>query len=62
MLDLSPVAHAVAPWILVAGILQIVAGALAIAVIRRIDAAQQAMLATPSGWLIPVPRRPDAAG
>jgi hypothetical protein len=57
-LDLSAVAHAVAPWILVTAMLEIVAGALAIAVIRRVDAGQ-AMLAASSGGLIPVPRRPD---
>jgi hypothetical protein len=60
VLDFSPVAHAVAPWLLVAGISQVVAGALAILVIRRIEAGQSAMLAEPSGWLLPVPMRPDA--
>jgi hypothetical protein len=59
ILDLSAIAHAVAPWVLVAGILQVVAGALAIAVVRRIEAGQEAMAATGSGWLIPDPARPD---
>jgi hypothetical protein len=58
-LDLSATAHAVAPWFLVTGILQVVAGALAIAVVRRIEAGQQDMVAAPSGWMIPVPFRPD---
>jgi hypothetical protein len=62
VLDLSAVAHAAAPWLLIMGILQVVAAALAIAVIRRIEAAQQAMLATPTAWLLPVPGRPDVAG
>ena len=34
------VANAVAPWLLVAGIVQVVAGALAIAVIRRVESGQ----------------------
>ena len=59
-LDLSAIAHAIAPWILVTGILEVVAGALAIAVIRRVESGQRAMLAAPSGWLPPVPARPDA--
>jgi Domain of unknown function (DUF4328) len=60
ILDFSSVSHAVAPWVLVAGIVQVVAGALAIAVIRRVESGQRAMLAAPSGWLLPVPVRPDA--
>jgi len=58
-IDFSAVAHAAAPWFQVAGVLVVVAGALAIVVVRRIDAAQEAMLAEPSGWWLPVPRRPD---
>jgi hypothetical protein len=58
--DLSPVAHAVAPWLLVTALWLLVTGAVAIAVVRRIGAAQDAMLASPSGWLVPVPARPDA--
>jgi hypothetical protein len=60
VLDFTPVAHAVAPWVLVTGVAQAVAAGLAIAVIRRIDAGQGAMLAGPSGWTMPVPIRPDA--
>ena len=60
VLDFSQVANAVAPWLLVAGIVQVVAGALAIAVIRRVESGQHAMLAAPSAWLLPVPARPDA--
>jgi hypothetical protein len=60
VLDFTPVAHAVAPWVLVAGVAQAVAAGLAIAVIRRIQAGQGAMLAAPSGWELPVPLRPDA--
>jgi hypothetical protein len=29
-------------------------------VIRRIESGQRAMLAAPSGWLLPVPARPDS--
>jgi hypothetical protein len=60
MIDFTAVAHAAAPWLQVAGVLVLVAGALAIAVVRRIDAAQDAMLGTPAGWSLPVPGRPDA--
>jgi len=59
-LDFSPVANAVAPWLLFAGIVQVVAAALAIAVIRRVESGQHAMLAAPAAWLLPVPARPDA--
>jgi hypothetical protein len=60
VLDFSPVVNAIAPWLLVAGIVQVVAAALAIAVIRRVESGQQTMLATPAAWLLPVPARPDA--
>jgi hypothetical protein len=57
--DFTSAAHAIAPWILLAGVLQAIAAALAIPVIRRIDEAQRAF---PVGMLsmIPVPARPDA--
>jgi len=61
-IDFSTVVHAAAPWPLVWAVLQAVAGLLAVAVVRRIDDAQEAMVAAPSGWLIPVPLRPDATG
>jgi Domain of unknown function (DUF4328) len=61
-MDFTAVAHAAAPWLLVAGILAAVAGALAIAVVRRIDAAQEAMAEASSTSLVPVPARPDALG
>jgi hypothetical protein len=59
-IDFSVVAHAAAPWLQAAGVLVVVAGALAIAVVRRIDAGQDAMLETPAGPALPVPVRPDA--
>ena len=40
-LDLSPLAHAAAPWLIVAGVLRAVAAALAVAVVRRIDIASE---------------------
>jgi hypothetical protein len=61
VLDFTPVAHAVAPWLVVTGVVQAVVAGLAIAVIHRIESGQRDMLAAPSGWLIPVPVRPDAA-
>lgn len=60
VVDFSPVAHAIAPWLLVTAVVQAIAGGLAIAVIRRIESGQRAMLAAPSGWLLPIPARPDA--
>ena len=59
VIDFSLAAHAIAPWVQVAGLLVVVAGALAIAVVRRVDAAQAAMLQTPSESWRPVPVRPD---
>ena len=59
-IDLTNVAHAVAPWALIAAFLFALTGALAVAVVRRIDAAQDALLEAPDGWLIPIPARPDA--
>jgi hypothetical protein len=60
IMDLSPQAHVVAPWFLVGGILQVTVGALAIAVVRRIEEGQRTMLSSPAGWMVPVPARPDA--
>jgi hypothetical protein len=58
--DLSEVAHAIAPWLLITAALLALTAALAIALVRRLDAWQDAMIDTPSGWLVPVPMRPDA--
>jgi hypothetical protein len=58
VVDFSAAAHAIAAWLLVAGIIQFVTAGLAVAVVLRIDDAQRAMLA--SGWAGPVPARPDA--
>jgi hypothetical protein len=60
-IDFSAAAHTAAPWVLAAGALQLVTAALAIAVVLRIDAAQRSMMTT-SGWLLPVPARPDVRG
>ena len=57
--DFTAAAHALAPWILVAGVLQAVAAALAILVVRRIDAAQRAFGPLTLS-MVPVPARPDA--
>lgn len=57
--DFTAAAHALAPWILVAGVLQAVAAALAILVVRRIDAAQRAFGPLTLS-IVPVPARPDA--
>ena len=54
--DLTAAAHAIAPWVLLAGLLQALAAGLAIAVVRRIDAGQ----ATLGGHDL-TPARPDAA-
>jgi hypothetical protein len=58
--DLTPMAHAAAPWVLALGFVTAVSAGLAIAVVRRITDAQTAMLTAPSetGW-VPVPMRPD---
>ena len=56
IIDFTSMAHAVAPWLLVAGALQAVAAGLAIGVIRHIDRGQ----ATLSG-AVAAPPRPDAA-
>jgi hypothetical protein len=56
MFDLTAAAHAFAPWILASGVLQAIAAALAILVVRRIDAAQRAFVLD----LPPVPMRPVA--
>jgi hypothetical protein len=58
--DFSPVAHAAAPWLLVTALWLLVTAVAAVGVVRRIDTAQDAMLGSPSGWLVPVPARPDA--
>lgn len=55
-IDFTATAHAIAPWVLVSGILQATAAALAIAVVRRIDTAQRGF----GSWSPPVPARPDA--
>jgi hypothetical protein len=60
--DFSSLAHAVAPWFAVAGVLRGLAAALAIMVVRRIDLAQRAMMQTPSAAWSAVPARPDALG
>jgi len=58
--DVSPLAHAVAPWLLVAAVSRAVAAALAVAVVRRIDTAQRAMMQTPSMAWTAMPARPDS--
>ena len=60
-IDFSPLVHAAAPWLLVAGVSRAVAAGLAVAAVRRIDVAQHAMMETPSGAWTAVPARPDAA-
>jgi hypothetical protein len=57
--DFTAAAHAIAPWILLAGVLQALAATLAIIVVRRIDGAQRAFPEI-SVASIPVPARPDA--
>lgn len=57
--DFTAAAHAIAPWILVAGVLQLIAAALAILVVRRIDEGQRAF-ADVGFSMVPVPARPDA--
>ncbi|HEX6843958.1 MAG TPA: DUF4328 domain-containing protein [Actinomycetota bacterium] len=54
--DVTTIANAVAPWLLVAAAFEAVAAALAIAVVARIDAAQRAL----AGAAPPAPQRPDA--
>jgi len=58
-IDFTAAAHAIAPWILVAGVLQLIAAALAIVVVRRIDEAQRAF-PNVAFSMVPVPARPDA--
>ena len=58
-IDFSPLAHAAAPWLLVAGVSRAATAALAVAVVRRIDIAQRAMMQTPSMAWAAVPARPD---
>ena len=58
-LDLSPLVHAAAPWLIVAGVLRAVAAALAVAVVRRIDLAQRTMMASSAIAWTQVPARPD---
>lgn len=54
--DFTEAAHAIAPWLLVSGVLHAIAAGLAIAVVRRINAAQ----ATLGGPVFaPAPIRPD---
>ncbi len=55
-IDFTEAAHAIAPWILASGVLEVLAAGLAIMVVRRINAAQ----ATLGGALLPaLPGRPD---
>jgi hypothetical protein len=56
-LDLTPLARPAAPWFLLAGILQLVAAALAVRVVARIDGAQAATVLDE-----PPPPRPDLVG
>jgi Domain of unknown function (DUF4328) len=56
MFDFTAAAHAFAPWLVVSGVTQAIAAALAILVVRRIDAAQRDF----GSVLVPVPMRPDA--
>jgi hypothetical protein len=56
VLDLTAAAHAVAPWLLLAGALQAIAAGLAIAVVRRIDEGQRTVVGVSA-----TPPRPDAA-
>jgi hypothetical protein len=58
VLDLTPAAHAGAPWILVYGIVYGVAAGLAILVVRRVDESQRAFAASTFSS-VPVPMRPD---
>lgn len=58
--DLTPMAHAAAPWVLALGLVTAVSAGLAVAVVRRITEAQTAMLASPpENGFMPVPMRPD---
>lgn len=56
--DFTGAAHAIAPWLLLSGVLQALATGLAIMVVRRIDAGQAALVAAP----LAIPSRPDAGG
>jgi hypothetical protein len=55
--DVTPIANAVAPWLLVAAALEVVTAMLAIAVVARIDRAQHGL----GDPVAPMPTRPDAA-
>jgi hypothetical protein len=59
-IDFTAAAHALAPWLVVSGVLQAVAAALAIAVVRRVDAAQRSLTETTGSAFLPVPARPDS--
>ena len=58
-IDFSTLAHVAAPWVIVAGVLRAIAAGLAIAVVRRIDAAQRVMMRAPSVLAAAIPARPD---
>ena len=58
-IDFSDAAHAIAPWLLVSGILQAIAAGLAIAVVHRIDAHQREMMAAEGPAFVATPIRPD---
>lgn len=58
-IDFSTLAHAAAPWLIAAGVLRAIAAGLAIAVVRRIDAAQRVMMQASSVFAPAVPARPD---
>ena len=57
--DFTAAAHALAPWLLAAGVLQATAAVLAIAVVRRIDEAQRSFPDVVAS-AVPLPPRPDA--
>jgi Domain of unknown function (DUF4328) len=54
--DFTAAAHAIAPWLLLAGVLQALAAGLAIMVVRRIDKGQVVLATAPDT----APSRPDA--
>jgi len=54
--DFTAVAHAIAPWLVLSGVLQATAAALAFLVVRRIDRSQEQVVAAGSA----APARPDA--
>ena len=55
VIDFTTAAHTLAPWLLLAGVLQAIAAGLAIAVIRRIDDGQATLFGVGDA-----PPRPDA--